>query len=95
MADLLQAVQEASESPSNPLLAAVDALHMSQAASEGEPASSSVAYQVRIYSLEPAFFGQVLQAAPVRAAHCLTSIQFSPTSRHLLLAFGRYAHDPS
>jgi activator-of-BECN1-regulated-autophagy protein 1 len=25
----------------------------------------------------------------VRAAHCLTSIQFSPTSEHVLLAYGR------
>lgn len=25
----------------------------------------------------------------IRAAHCLTSIQFSPTSEHILLAYGR------
>jgi hypothetical protein len=32
---------------------------------------------------------QVLAARAVRAAHCLTSIQFSPTSEHLMLAYGR------
>ena len=56
-------------------------------------AAAGVAYEVRIYSLEPGpGFGAVLQARPVRAAHCLTSIQFSPTSQHLLLAYGRHAH---
>uniref|UniRef100_A0A3Q7GN30 Uncharacterized protein n=1 Tax=Solanum lycopersicum TaxID=4081 RepID=A0A3Q7GN30_SOLLC len=34
-------------------------------------------------------FGSVLAARAIRAAHCLTSIQFSPTSEHLLLAYGR------
>lgn len=49
-------------------------------------------HQVRIYSLEAGpGFGAVLRARPVRAAHCLTSIQFSPTSEHLLLAYGRCA----
>lgn len=49
-------------------------------------------HQVRIYSLEAgAGFGAVLRARPVHAAHCLTSIQFSPTSEHLLLAYGRCA----
>ena len=88
MARLMQeAPQEARQS--NPLLAAVDALHVSHAEAEGTQPPPATAYEVRIHSLEPASFGQVLQAAPVRAAHCLTSIQFSPTSRHLLLAFGR------
>ncbi|GAB2295355.1 hypothetical protein Dimus_029526 [Dionaea muscipula] len=48
-----------------------------------------VIYELRIYSLEEATFGMVLASRPVRAAHCLTSIQFSPTSEHLLLAYGR------
>ncbi|XP_057958232.1 uncharacterized protein LOC131151071 isoform X2 [Malania oleifera] len=34
-------------------------------------------------------FGLVLASRAIRAAHCLTSIQFSPTSEHLLLAYGR------
>ncbi|KAI3787868.1 hypothetical protein L2E82_00354 [Cichorium intybus] len=48
-----------------------------------------VMYELRIYSLEDATFGMVLISRPIRAAHCLTSIQFSPTSEHILLAYGR------
>ncbi|CAL5347530.1 unnamed protein product [Camellia sinensis] len=48
-----------------------------------------VIYELRIYSLEEATFGLVLASRAIRAAHCLTSIQFSPTSEHLLLAYGR------
>ncbi|XP_042751481.1 uncharacterized protein LOC111912555 isoform X2 [Lactuca sativa] len=48
-----------------------------------------VMYELRIYSLEDATFGTVLISRPIRAAHCLTSIQFSPTSEHILLAYGR------
>ncbi|KAL5699521.1 hypothetical protein ACHQM5_030408 [Ranunculus cassubicifolius] len=48
-----------------------------------------VMYELRIYSLEEATFGQVLASRAIRAAHCLTSIQFSPTSEHILLAYGR------
>ncbi|KAJ8540425.1 hypothetical protein K7X08_030344 [Anisodus acutangulus] len=52
-------------------------------------AAHQVMYELRIYSLEEATFGSVLAARAIRAAHCLTSIQFSPTSEHLLLAYGR------
>lgn len=48
-----------------------------------------VMYELRIYSLEDPTFGSVLVSRAIRAAHCLTSIQFSPTSEHLLLAYGR------
>ncbi|XP_047948635.1 uncharacterized protein LOC125194452 [Salvia hispanica] len=48
-----------------------------------------VMYELRIYSLEESTFGFVLASRAIRAAHCLTSIQFSPTSEHLLLAYGR------
>ncbi|KAL4558615.1 hypothetical protein LXL04_036816 [Taraxacum kok-saghyz] len=48
-----------------------------------------VIYELRIYSLEEPTFGSVLISRPIRAAHCLTSIQFSPTSDHILLAYGR------
>ncbi|KAH7299198.1 hypothetical protein KP509_25G076900 [Ceratopteris richardii] len=48
-----------------------------------------VIYELRIYSLEKATFGQVLASRAIRAAHCLTSIQFSPASDHILLAYGR------
>lgn len=53
--------------------------------------AQQVIYELRIYSLEgegPAF-GQVLASRAIRAAHCLTSIQFSPASDHILLAYGR------
>ncbi|XP_050106274.1 uncharacterized protein LOC126585788 [Malus sylvestris] len=48
-----------------------------------------VMYELRIYSLEEATFGLILVSRAIRAAHCLTSIQFSPTSEHILLAYGR------
>ena len=48
-------------------------------------------YELRIYSLESGSFGRVLQSRPIRAAHCLTSIQFSPCSQHIMLAYGRSA----
>ncbi|KAL1808600.1 hypothetical protein ACET3Z_025590 [Daucus carota] len=51
--------------------------------------AQEVMYELRIYSLEEATFGLVLASRAIRAAHCLTSIQFSPTSEHLLLAYGR------
>lgn len=51
--------------------------------------AQQVIYELRIYSLEEATFGLVLASRAIRAAHCLTSIQFSPTSEHLLLAYGR------
>ncbi|GBG82711.1 hypothetical protein CBR_g36239 [Chara braunii] len=49
-------------------------------------------YELRVYSLEKHSFGQVLASRAVRAAHCLTSIQISPTSSHVLLAYGRRHH---
>lgn len=48
-----------------------------------------IMFELRIYSLEKSTFGSVLVSRPIRAAHCLTSIQFSPTSEHILLAYGR------
>ncbi|KAF7804583.1 Activating molecule in BECN1-regulated autophagy protein 1 [Senna tora] len=51
--------------------------------------ATQVMYELRVYSLEKATFGSVLASRAIRAAHCLTSIQFSPTSEHILLAYGR------
>ena len=51
-------------------------------------------YELRLYSLESGSFGRVLQSRPIRAAHCLTSIQFSPCSQHIMLAYGRSAPTP-
>ncbi|CAL0303341.1 unnamed protein product [Lupinus luteus] len=48
-----------------------------------------VIYELRIYSLEEETFGTVLASRAIRAAQCLTSIQFSPTSEHIRLAYGR------
>ncbi|XP_010556869.1 PREDICTED: uncharacterized protein LOC104826055 [Tarenaya hassleriana] len=48
-----------------------------------------VMHELRVYSLEKDTFGSVLVSRAIRAAHCLTSIQFSPTSEHILLAYGR------
>eukprot|EP00232_Nephroselmis_pyriformis_P021616 CAMPEP_0182867610 /NCGR_PEP_ID=MMETSP0034_2-20130328/8822_1 /TAXON_ID=156128 /ORGANISM="Nephroselmis pyriformis, Strain CCMP717" /LENGTH=247 /DNA_ID=CAMNT_0024999973 /DNA_START=8 /DNA_END=748 /DNA_ORIENTATION=- len=62
---------------------------MDEAAAPGAPAAPALMYELRIYSLDQRSFGKVLVSRAVRAAHCLTSIQFSPTSEHLLLAYGR------
>uniref|UniRef100_A0A804MI47 Protein RAE1 n=1 Tax=Zea mays TaxID=4577 RepID=A0A804MI47_MAIZE len=51
--------------------------------------SHRVIYELRVYSLEEETFGDILASRAIRAAHCLTSIQFSPTSEHILLAYGR------
>ncbi|AQK42976.1 Protein RAE1 [Zea mays] len=51
--------------------------------------SHRVIYELRVYSLEAETFGDILASRAIRAAHCLTSIQFSPTSEHILLAYGR------
>ncbi len=53
-------------------------------------ARQSVAYEVRIYSIAGSSCGEVIWAKRIRAAHCLTSLQFSPTSEHILLAYGRH-----
>lgn len=55
------------------------------------PDASGIIYEVRVYSLEAGTLGQVLHSKQIKAAHCLTSVQFSPTSEHLLLAYGRSA----
>ena len=55
------------------------------------PPDMPVGYEVRVYSMLHDSLGTVLAAKAIRAAHCLTSIQFSPSSEHLLLAYGRCA----
>ena len=49
-----------------------------------------VVYELRIYSMEAGSFGTVVRSRQVKAPHCITSIQFSPTSEHLLVAYGRF-----
>jgi activator-of-BECN1-regulated-autophagy protein 1 len=46
-------------------------------------------FEVRILALDGALFGKVMNARRVKAAHCLTSVQFSPAGDHLLLAYGK------
>jgi len=57
------------------------------AAAAGPPRPNH--YELRVYSLDGPTFGQLLHARPIHAAHCLTSLQFSPTSEHVLVAYGR------
>ena len=51
--------------------------------------SMRLMYELRVYSLEPSRYGEVLAAAPIRAAQCVTSVQFSPTSERILVAYGK------
>lgn len=46
-------------------------------------------FEVRILALDGELFGKVMNARRVKAAHCLTSVQFSPAGDHLLLAYGK------
>ena len=46
-------------------------------------------YELRVYSLDNDTFGEVLCARAIRAAHCLTSVQFSPDGSHVMVAYGR------
>ncbi|XP_051127767.1 uncharacterized protein LOC127249141 isoform X3 [Andrographis paniculata] len=48
-----------------------------------------ITYELKIYSLDEATFGLVLNTRPIKAAAYLISIQFSPTSEHLLLVYGQ------
>lgn len=48
-----------------------------------------VVFEVRVFSLEQPYLAQPVRAMRIRAAHCLTSVQFSPTGQHLLLAYGK------
>ena len=45
--------------------------------------------RLHVYSISGPHLGRLTGSWPVKAPHCLTSVQFSPTSRHLLVAYGR------
>lgn len=66
-----------------------DAAGVARSPTRHPVSAHQVMYELRIYSLEKETFGSVLASRAIRAAHCLTSIQFSPTSEHILLAYGR------
>lgn len=53
------------------------------------PAPERIVFEIRVISVDGPDFGAVLRAKRVRAAHCLTSVQFSPAGDHLLLAYGK------
>jgi hypothetical protein len=53
------------------------------------PVAERVVFEVRVMSMYGPSIGEVVRARRVRAAHCLTSVQFSPTGDHLLLAYGK------
>ena len=53
------------------------------------PMIDKVVFEVRVLSMDGMNFGQAIKARRIRAAHCLTSVQFSPTSDHILLAYGK------
>jgi activator-of-BECN1-regulated-autophagy protein 1 len=48
-----------------------------------------VVFEVRVFSMEGPRVGGVVAAKRIRAAHCLTSVQFSPAGDHVLLAYGK------
>ncbi|XP_058094921.1 uncharacterized protein LOC131240614 isoform X2 [Magnolia sinica] len=75
--------------PGLPLHAHQDVSGVATSPTRHPISAHQVMYELRIYSLEKATFGSVLASRAIRAAHCLTSIQFSPTSEHILLAYGR------
>lgn len=58
---------------------------------QGSTQAEGVICELRIYSLERALQGcmDIIAARQVFGASCLTTIQFSPTSRHVMLAYGR------
>ena len=59
------------------------------AAGQGAGQGAALMHELRVYSLLPDSFGHVVAARALRAAQCLTSIQWSPTGEHLLVAYGR------
>lgn len=53
------------------------------------PITDRVVFEVRIISMDGVNYGTMVKARRIRAAHCLTSVQFSPTSEHILLGYGK------
>eukprot|EP00887_Chlorella_sp_A99_P001076 scaffold14.g1076.t1 len=48
-----------------------------------------VVFEVRQIAIGGGAAGRALRAKRIRAAHCLTSVQFSPAGDHMLLAYGK------
>jgi activating molecule in BECN1-regulated autophagy protein 1 len=51
--------------------------------------SERVVFEVRVLCVDGPKFGDAVKAVRIRAAHCLTSVQFSPSGDHILLAYGK------
>lgn len=75
--NLLSAVQEPSEEPEE---------------EDTEHRYAHVSYELRVYSLRRVDFSCLLASANAKAPSCLTSVQFSPSSAHVVVAYGRL-HD--
>jgi activating molecule in BECN1-regulated autophagy protein 1 len=53
------------------------------------PIAERVVFEVRMISLDSPDYGKPVKSRRVRAAQCLTSVQFSPTSEHILIGYGK------
>ncbi len=53
------------------------------------PIAERVVFEVRVISLDSPDYGKPVKSRRVRAAQCLTSVQFSPTSEHILIGYGK------
>jgi activator-of-BECN1-regulated-autophagy protein 1 len=53
------------------------------------PIAERVVFEVRMISLDGPDYGKPVKSRRVRAAQCLTSVQFSPTSEHILIGYGK------
>jgi activator-of-BECN1-regulated-autophagy protein 1 len=53
------------------------------------PLAERVVFEVRMISFDGMDYGQPIRAKRIRAAQCLTSVQFSPTSDHILIGYGK------
>ena len=53
------------------------------------PIAERVVFEVRMISLDGPDYGKPAKSKRIRAAQCLTSVQFSPTSDHILIGYGK------
>jgi activator-of-BECN1-regulated-autophagy protein 1 len=53
------------------------------------PITERVVFEVRMISFDGTDYGKPVRAKRIRAAQCLTSVQFSPTSGHILIGYGK------
>ena len=82
---------ESSRNFSDTEMASGEAMDWIPSESSALPAlrSERVVFEVRIFGIEKPGLGRTVKALRIRAAHCLTSVQFSPCGSHLLMAYGK------